>query len=67
MQSTPIKRVISYRELRKKIDFTRQYFSILEKKGKFPRRVHLGKNKVGWIEGEVDRWIDQRAAEREAG
>jgi prophage regulatory protein len=30
----------------------------------FPRAVPLGLRSVGWIEAEIDRWVDERIAER---
>jgi prophage regulatory protein len=36
------------------------------KKRTFPRQVPLGTKAVGWLEEEIDAWIDQRAAERDA-
>lgn len=33
--------------------------------GLFPRPVPLGSKSVGWIEHEVDAWIDARIAERD--
>jgi prophage regulatory protein len=32
--------------------------------GDFPLSVPLGPKAVGWIESEVDEWIDRRIAER---
>ena len=37
----------------------------LERDGKFPRRLRLGANAVGWLENEIDDWIRQRARERD--
>ena len=37
-----------------------------ERDGTFPRRVKLGPNSVGWIESEIERWIESRIAERDA-
>ena len=31
--------------------------------GKFPRPIRLGPRSVGWIEAEVDEWLDRRIAE----
>jgi len=36
----------------------------LERRGAFPRRIRLGGNSVGWFSDEVDRWLEQKAAER---
>jgi prophage regulatory protein len=33
--------------------------------GDFPRPVPLGPKAVGWIEAEIDAWIDDRIAERD--
>ena len=38
----------------------------LEKAGKFPRRVKLGPNSVGWVSTEIDAWIEARIGERDA-
>ncbi len=32
----------------------------LEKAGRFPRRIQLGSNSVGWVAEEVDAWVQQR-------
>ena len=32
----------------------------LEKAGKFPRRVNLTDSRVGWVEAEIDEWIEAR-------
>lgn len=37
----------------------------LMKAGKFPRPVPLGEKAVGWIEAEIEAWIEARVAERE--
>lgn len=35
-------------------------------KGEFPSKVQLTARSVGWLEGEVHRWIQQQAAKRES-
>ena len=32
----------------------------LEKAGKFPQRVNITDSRVGWIETEIDEWLDKR-------
>ncbi len=32
----------------------------LEKADKFPQRVQLSSNSVGWYEDEIDAWLEQR-------
>lgn len=34
--------------------------------GGFPKALPLGKRRRGWLEDEIDRWIAERAAERDA-
>ena len=38
----------------------------LERAGKFPRRIKLGSNSIGWIEFEVFQWLETKAADRKA-
>ena len=63
-RATAVKRVLLYPKLREKVGYSRQWLSHLEKLNLFPRRIHLGENRVGWLEDEVDAWIEARAAER---
>jgi prophage regulatory protein len=48
------------------ITYTRRHLYTLETERKFPRRVPLGENRVGWIESEIDDWLSQKAASRAA-
>jgi len=36
-------------------------------KGAFPKPVPLGKMSVGWVESEVQAWLEARVADRDAG
>ena len=38
----------------------------LMKAKKFPKPVPLGEKSVGWLESEIENWIAERVAEREA-
>ena len=38
-----------------------------EKAGEFPQRVKLGPNSVGWVETEIDGFLEQLVAARDAG
>jgi len=35
-------------------------------KGSFPRPISLGPRAVGWIEEEIDAWIEAQIAKRDA-
>lgn len=37
----------------------------LEKEGRFPRRIQLGVNSVGWLKHELDSWINTKRAARD--
>ena len=32
----------------------------LERRGEFPRRLRLSPNSTGWIESEIEQWIESR-------
>jgi len=36
-----------------------------EKAGRFPRRVRLGPQSVGWVEAEIDDYLEQLVATRD--
>ncbi|MCP4400851.1 MAG: AlpA family phage regulatory protein [bacterium] len=31
-----------------------------ERAGKFPKRVHIGPNAIGWFEDEIQEWLETR-------
>ena len=35
--------------------------------GSFPRPIKIGDRAVGFVEGELDQWIEQRIALRDGG
>lgn len=57
--STP-SRIIRLREVINRVGLCRATIYNLIKKGQFPNQVSLGLNSVGWIESEVQTWIDSR-------
>ena len=58
-------RIIGWTMLRSMVPYTRQHVLRLEKEGKFPKRVTIGANRVGWLASEVEGWINARVAERD--
>ena len=60
-----VMRIISKRQLRDLVPYSPQHIARLEKAGKFPKRVHLGPNRVGWVEEEVQDWLVAKAMQRE--
>lgn len=59
-------KVISKRQLKDLIPYSLSHIARLEKAGKFPKRILLGENRVGWIESEVAGWVQERMDRREA-
>ena len=57
-------RILSKRDLKELVLYSPQHIARLEKAGDFPKRVQLGPNRVGWVEGEVLDWLDQRINNR---
>ena len=61
-------KLLSFAELTttRGITFSRRHLKRLEDEKKFPLRVVLGENKIGWVVTEVDEWLASRLAERDA-
>ncbi len=49
----------------KGISFSRMHIYRLMKSGDFPKSVPVGKNRVAWLESELDAWIESRVAQRD--
>ena len=56
--------ILRFPELRKKVSVSSVSIWRWEKNGTFPKRIRLGARASGWLESEVDAWIEQRATER---
>ncbi len=61
-----MKRLLSKKAVREKVCYSPQHIARLEKAGKYPKRVRLGQGRVAYVEEEVDQWIEDRIAERDA-
>ena len=62
------KQVVSKKELKLVcgIPYCPQHIARLEAAGKFPKRIQLGQNRVAWLLAEVEEWLDERIAKRDA-
>ncbi len=58
-------RLLSKRQVKEMVLYSPQHIARLEQAGKFPKRVRLGNNRVGWVEEEVLDWLHERMAERD--
>jgi prophage regulatory protein len=61
-------RLIPYEALTAKcIPYSKPHLWRLEKANKFPKRVPIGAGRYGYVEEEIDAYIAERIAERDAG
>lgn len=49
--------LIGMREVLRRTSMSRSTVYALMKVGAFPRAVHLGKRRVGFVESEIDEWL----------
>ncbi len=64
MPDTHFDRIIREHELRMIVPYSSMHIWRLERAGRFPARIRLGPNRVGWSLREVSDWLDERKAER---
>jgi prophage regulatory protein len=50
----------------KGINYSRAHLYRLIKIGKFVKPIHLGTGRIAFVETEIDAWIKERVAERDA-
>ncbi len=60
------KRILRPAETWRKAGLSRSTGYRLEAEGKFPRRIKISSHASGYIEAEVDAWIDAKIAQRDA-
>jgi len=58
--------VLRRRQVESRVGLRRTTIYKLVASGKFPKPVRLGARSVGWLSHEVDRWLADRIAAREA-
>jgi prophage regulatory protein len=64
--TTGTNRLLSLEQVRHLIPYSASQIYRLEKDNDFPHRVSIGPNRVAWIKDEIDRWLEQRVAERDS-
>jgi len=62
--STTPKRFLRLPEAMKKCGVGRAWIYSAMNEGKFPQSIKLGERSIGWLESELDAWIDGRIASR---
>ena len=57
-------RILSIKDVRARVPYSSVQIWRKERAGEFPGRVLLGANRVGWVEAEVEAWLNSKLAER---
>ena len=63
-----VRKLVSKKELKSVygIPYCFAHIARLESAGDFPKRIRLGACRVAWFADEVEEWITERAAQRDA-
>jgi len=56
--------LIRWINVKEQVPLSRSQIWRLEKAGKFPRRIQLSENSVGWDSEEIEQWLNERKAAR---
>ena len=59
-----VMRILLKKQLKELVLYSPQHIARMEKAGKFPKRIQLGPNRVGWVEDEVLNWLQPRLEHR---
>jgi prophage regulatory protein len=54
-------KILNKKQVREKTSLAPVTIWRLESAGKFPSRIHLTSNRVGWREDQVETWLVERA------
>jgi prophage regulatory protein len=64
-QPAPSPRILRLPQLIAKVGLRRDSIYRLAREGLFPKPIKLSENASGWLESEVDAFIERKAAERD--
>ena len=53
-------------EVQHKVGLSRSSIYLRISKGKFPTNISLGDRAVGWLEADIERWLDERITDSKA-
>lgn len=60
-------RILRWPELKNTVGYSRTNIYYLMKKGVFPQSIKLGGRAIGWLESEVNEWINDRVVRSRKG
>lgn len=56
--------ILRFREVRRRTGLSPSEVRRRERLGLFPQRVPLGPRAVGWVEQEIEQWVEGRIRQR---
>jgi prophage regulatory protein len=59
-----VDKIIRKPELFERVPLSDNTIRRMEAAGRFPKRIQLGDNSVGWLQSEIEAYFAQKAAER---
>ena len=59
-RTTSRTRVLSQQAVLERVPVSRTTLWRMERAGLFPRRIQVSTNRVGWLEADVDAWVEVR-------
>lgn len=66
MQPNEKNRLISRREVQAKTSYSASHIYAKMAKGEFPAPVRISERRIAWLESEIDQWIAELIANRNA-
>ena len=59
-------KILKAKEVAQKTSFSTAHLRRLAKENKFPKPVQISQNRSGWLEDDIDKWIEGRIRENRA-
>ncbi|MDY0029231.1 MAG: AlpA family transcriptional regulator [Pseudobdellovibrionaceae bacterium] len=63
-EDAPKERILRLPDVKKRTGLSRSTIYLNISKGTFPRHISLGVRCVGWLESEIDAWVQARINQR---
>ena len=60
-------RIIRWPEVHERVGYCRTNIYYLIQSGDFPAPIKLGRRAVGWLESDIENWIDSRIEQSQNG
>lgn len=64
MESYSKTRILRRPEVQRYTGLSKSGLYLAIQQGNFPRQINIGKRAVGWLESDIDAWVQERIARR---